>query len=387
MNFAGDSTSGSLALASDTLTIKGGLNGGITANAVDANNTVLVSVDNTVIRTSSSGTQSISGDLAVTGNLTVTGTQTVVNTTVVQTNDSLIKLANNNTSSDVLDIGFYGSANTNTAASNSTYYFGLVRQAGGNFFLFKNVSSDPTSNTLASGSATASNTATLRANITGGMVYALANTISVVDGGTGAATFSTGAILVGDGTNSLKTLANTGTAGTYGSSSYVPIVTTDTYGRVSGVSNTAISIGTSAIGSGILGIARGGTNNDTYTTGQRVIYDGGKLTTQANTGSPTVTGALSVANTITSITLNNYGEVTAYTGSAIAIDTSQVTSGTLGVARGGTGAASFSTTGVIISGATSTSALSALTSATEGHVLQINSSGAPTFAHLNGGTF
>jgi hypothetical protein len=62
--------------------------------------------------------------------------------------------------------------------------------------------------------------------------------------------------------------------------------------------------------------------------------------------------------------------------------------GTLGVARGGSGASSFTVKGVIVSDQSSTTgALSALTSSTEGHVLQINSSGAPTFAHLNGGTF
>ena len=73
---------------------------------------------------------------------------------------------------------------------------------------------------------------------------------------------------------------------------------------------------------------------------------------------------------------------------AIAIDTSQLISGTLGVARGGSGASSFTVKGVIISNASSTTgALSALTSSTEGHVLQISSSGAPSFAHLNGGTF
>jgi hypothetical protein len=37
-------------------------------------------------------------------------------------------------------------------------------------------------------------------------------------------------------------LATTGTAGTYGNNAYVPVITTDAYGRVSSVANTAISI-------------------------------------------------------------------------------------------------------------------------------------------------
>ena len=76
------------------------------------------------------------------------------------------------------------------------------------------------------------------------------------------------------------------------------------------------------------------------------------------------------------------------TNSAIQIDASNIVSGTLGIARGGTGNTAFTIKGVIISdSASSTGALSSLTSGTEGHVLQINSSGAPTFAHLSGGTF
>ena len=82
------------------------------------------------------------------------------------------------------------------------------------------------------------------------------------------------------------------------------------------------------------------------------------------------------------------GRVSGVSNTAINIDTSAVVSGTLGIARGGSGASSFSVKGVIVSDAASTTgALSALTSPTEGHLLQINSSGAPTFAHLNGGTF
>ena len=177
--------------------------------------------------------------------------------------------------------------------------------------MFKGLTSDPASNVLATGSVTAANTATLRANLTGGMISALANTIGVVDGGTGAGTFATGSILVGDGTNSLKVLANTGTAGAYGSASNTLIVTTDAYGRVSAITNSAIQI-----------------------------------------------------------------------------DASNIVSGTLGIARGGTGNTTFAVNGVIISdSASTTGALSSLTSGTEGHVLQINSSGAPTFAHLSGGTF
>ena len=436
LNIAGDAGTDAVALASDTITFKGG--DGITSVVTAANTTVLFDVDNTVVRTS--GAQSISGDLSVTGNLTITGTTTTVNTSTVTTTDSLIKLATNNTVGDVLDIGFYGQANTGTSVT----YHGLVRQAAGNFFLFKGLVTDPTSNTLATGSLTAANTATLRANITGGTVSSLASAIAIADGGTNQTSFTNG-IVAFNGT-ALATLANTGTAGTTGSASHLPVITTDAYGRVSGVTNTAIAIDASAVTTGTLPIARGGTNQTTFTTGQRLVFDGTSLASQANTGF-TLTGGVAAANTITSLTVNSYGEVSAATAGAIAIGASQVTSGTLDVARGGTGLASYAvgdiifasgattlaalagvaTGNVLISGGVATapsygkvgltthvsgtlavgnggtgntaltlngvvlgqgaSALTTVVSSTEGHVLQISSGGVPTFAHLNGGSF
>ena len=96
----------------------------------------------------------VTGDLTVTGNLTISGTQTYVNTATVQTTDSLIELAANNTVGDAVDIGFYGLYNNGSAV----VYSGLVRQAGtNNFLLFKGLTVDPTSNTLPAGSATAQN--------------------------------------------------------------------------------------------------------------------------------------------------------------------------------------------------------------------------------------
>jgi hypothetical protein len=436
LNIAGDTGTDPVALATDTITFKGG--DGITTAVTAANTTVIIDVDNTVVRTS--GPQSISGDLSVTGNLTITGTTTTVNTSTVTTTDSLIKLATNNTVGDVLDIGFYGQANTGTSVT----YHGLVRQAAGNFFLFKGLVTDPTSNTLATGSLTAANTATLRANITGGTVSSLASAIAIADGGTNQTSFTNG-IVAFNGT-ALATLANTGTAGTTGSASHLPVITTDAYGRVSAVTNTAIAIDASAVTTGTLPIARGGTNGTSFTSSQRVIFDGTKLASQANTGY-TLTGGVAAGNTITSLTVNQYGEVSAVTAAEIAIAASQVTSGTLAVARGGTGLASYAvgdiifasgattlaaladvaTGNVLISGGVTTapsygkvgltthvsgtlavgnggtgntaltlngviigqgsSALTTVVSSTEGHVLQINSSGVPTFAHLNGGSF
>lgn len=286
-----------------TLNVKSG-SAGLSTSFVDADDTFYITVDNSFIR--NTGTQSITGDLSVIGNLTVTGNQTFVNSSTVSVSDSLIRLANNNTVGDLLDIGFYGSSNNGS----TVVYHGLLRRAAGDFFLFKNVPIEPTGNVLTATSVTAANTATLRANITGGTVSSLAAAIGIGDGGTNATSFTTGNLITFNGT-SLVSLANTGTSGTYGNSAYHPIVTVDGYGRVTSISNTAIAISADAI-----------------------------------------------------------------------------TTGTLSVGRGGTGATSFTTNGVILSSATTTTgALSVLTSATEGHVLQISNTGQPTFAMLQGGTF
>jgi collagen type VII alpha len=76
-----------------------------------------------------------------------------------------------------------------------------------------------------------------------------------------------------------------------------------------------------------IAIADGGTNATSFTTNQRVIFDGAKLATRANT-TTTVTGVLSTSNTITSFTTNAYGEVTEYNSAAISIVSSQVSDAT-----------------------------------------------------------
>ena len=60
-------------------------------------------------------------------------------------------------------------------------------------------------------------------------------------------------------------------------------------------------------------------------------------------------------------------------------------SAAIGVADGGTGATTLTNNGVLLG--QGTSAVTAVSSSTEGHVLQINSSGVPVFGHLSGGSF
>jgi hypothetical protein len=375
LNVAGDSGTDTVALLSDTLTFVGG--DGITSTVFAANTSAKFEVDNTVVR--NSGAQSITGDLAVTGNLVVMGTEIVQDVSTVRTEDSLIELSANN-AADALDIGFFG-----TYVSSGTKYTALFRDASdsGRYKLLTGGTEKPTAgNTV---NTQAFSTATLVTNITGGTVSGLTANIAIADGGTNASAFPTGNLVMFDGTR-LVGIANTGiSAQTTGAADRTVVVQVDNYGRVVGLTNTAIAIDTTQVITGTLPIARGGTNQTTYTTGAMLQFNGTSVASLANTGTA---ATYANASHVPVITTDVYGRVSAVTNTAIAIDTSQITSGTLGVARGGTGASSFSMKGVIVSdNASGTGALSALTSATEGHVLQINASGVPTFAHLNGGFF
>jgi hypothetical protein len=119
-----------VSLITDTLDFYGG--DGITTSinrdtAGVAN--VTFDLDGTVIRANGAGSSTnqtidgilnISGDLNVSGNLTYTDVETIVS------QNSLIKLANNNIYSDVVDIGFYGESNNGSGLT----YTGLFRHAG-----------------------------------------------------------------------------------------------------------------------------------------------------------------------------------------------------------------------------------------------------------------
>jgi hypothetical protein len=384
LSFDADSGSGTLDLLSNTFRVTGGT--GITTTANDVTNAIVVDVDNTVIRTT--GNQAINGDFTVTGNLNIVGNVVSVNVSTFRVDDSLLQLAANNEVSDAIDIGFYGHYSDDAGVSKR--HAGLFRDSSAadrRFILFQNLidpalddSTGVTINTAAPTFAVAN----LEVNLVGGTISGLTQDISVADGGTGASSFTTGNILVGNGTGALQTLANTGTAGTYANASHIPVITTDEYGRISNVVNTKIDIDASQITSGTLPIARGGTNASSYTYGGILQFDGASFVSLANT-TYTQSGTLTTANTVSAITVDAFGRLTALTSSAIAIGASQITSGTLGVERGGTGAGTFTQNGVLLG--QGTSAFSTASSSTEGHLLTINNAGVPTFMMLSGGTF
>ena len=424
---AGDTGTPQTVSGGDTLTLTGGA--GITSTA-SATDIVTFDVDNTVVRSNTPITlQTVDGSLTVNGNLTVLGTQTTINTQTLNVADPMIYLAANNTVGDAVDIGFAG-----TYEDGIKRHTGVFRNAGNKeYYVFDNYDKDLNSNneidvadssfrvanlhanlisqfsqiasletttvTSSTGTVTIDDNLTVTGNlvVTGDIVIddlqvdvvtantlTLTNALTVPNGGTGQTSFTSGQIVIGSGVNGLTQIANSSVAvgQTFGSASSVAAFETDVYGRVVAVSNTSIAIDASAITSGTLPIARGGTNGTSFTDNQITYFDGTKIASLANT-TYTQTGTLASNNTITSITVDAYGRFTAATVAAI---------GGLTVGQGGTGQTSFTTNGIIYGNSTDgmlvTAAAGTADQTWSNQILTVTNAGVPVWSTaLDGGTF
>ena len=407
--------------------------GGITATV--SANTVTFGTNNTIMRTNTAlgSVQVISTDVTIAGNLIINGTTTTVNTATVTTADSLIKLANNNTVGDIVDIGFYGQSNTGS----SVQYHGLIREgsggtSAGNFYLFKNLPTDPTSNTVAYASL-------LKANLIADLTLATGLPISTGVSGlaSGAATFLT----TPTSANFSSLLSDeTGTAGTVVFSNS-PTLVTPTLGAANGTSLNVTSglittgawggtytangivvdyvtgLGRISVGSSegiqfyantfttrtaLLSIAAntalsnaiwqgatvsvpyGGTGATSFTGGGIVVGGGtGALSILANS-TFTATGTSGLQNnTVTSVTVDTYGRTTAATYSQIL---------GLTVGQGGTGVSTFTANGMIYGNGTgamqATVAAGTSDQTWSNQILTVTNAGIPTWStSLDGGTF
>jgi len=109
-----------------------------------------------------SGNTRITGSTIIDGDLTVEGAVTYISSTTLNVDDSMIKLAANN-SADTVDVGFYGKY-----TSSGTKYSGLFRDASdGVYKLYTGLTVEPTSTVD-----------------TGGTGYTLGTLDAVIDGGT-----------------------------------------------------------------------------------------------------------------------------------------------------------------------------------------------------------
>jgi hypothetical protein len=292
----------------DTLTIAGG--DGISTNGSGGgSDTITIDVDTTVVRSNTPVTlQTIDGSVTVNGNLTVLGTQTTINTQTLNVADPIIYLASNNKTSDVVDIGFAGTYNDGSTQRAT----GVFRNAGNKeFYVFDNYNKALNSNNeidVADASFRA-------ANLNVGYV----RTTGIISNGVNIETYIQG---INNTQNTNITAVDTKAQAAFDKANNAVFASTD------------------------------------FTYGTMVVADGtDSLKSLANV-SYTLTGSLANSKTITSLTVDSYGRLSAATGADIAIDTSQITSGTLGYSRGGTGSTSYTTGALLVAGASGLQSLS-----------------------------
>ena len=215
----------------DSITDIVSIRGSVNTDIMPAANTTY-GLGNTTVRWSQvhvanvhSNTGYFEGDVQIGGNLSVLGTTFTVSANNLIINDSLLQLAANNLSSDLLDIGFFGSYNV---GGGDHEHAGLFRDASDDVFkLFKGLIDSPNNvvNTsgvgytiatlqsyLNSGGITTNATAvTITANATVNVAIT-ANTLTLTtalegtSGGTGRSTIANNAILVGNTVNGYNEL-------------------------------------------------------------------------------------------------------------------------------------------------------------------------------------
>jgi len=291
-------------------------------------------------RFSSSG-GSITGDVTVTGNLTIVGQTVYANTTTALIADNILTLnaaigqASAPTVNAGIEVDRGSSANVLLQWNETTDKWQFTND-GSTYYDIADAGRLDSVFSLANGTAGVANTDYTTISTTAG-VYGNAAYLPVVtltaNGRVSSITNTAIAIdtsAITSGTLADARLPTKGTAGTYGNNSYHPVITTDAYGRVTGVTNTIIQISTTQITSGVLPFAQGGANATSYTTGQFLTSNGTALVSVANTGTA---GTYANAAYVPVITTDAYGRVSAITNTAIAIDTSQLTSGTIADAR------------------------------------------------------
>ncbi len=178
-------------------------------------------------------------------------------------------------------------------------------------------------------------------------------------------------------------LPSVGTAGEYGSASSVAVITTDAQGRVSVATTTAIAIAQSAVTGLVTDLGLKADKSVTATAGTG-LTGGGTLGANFSFALDTVgtaqTSLGSASKTVT-ISTDAYGRVTSLSEQAIgSLPASVITSGQLGLVRGGTGIdASGVTGGQVLVGGTGVLALQSVSGDAS-----LASTGALTVTRLQG---
>jgi hypothetical protein len=344
-NSAGVYANGAFAAANN----EAGVNATQNTNITTAQNTAAAAFirANNSINANTGGT--ISGDLSITGNLNVLGNTFTVSSSQIVANDSLIILAAGNYTSDILDIGFSGHYNDGVNA-----HTGFIRDAGTKEYqLFEGYTQEIGANNNININDASFRIATLRANLKSQSITLNGQDLQTLV--TNSYNAANAAFISANNINGVNLSQNTNITAAFNQA------------------NAAFAAANAAGSSALVQYAANHAN---------------AAFNQANTDFTTIAttaGHYGNGATIASFTLEANGRISQANSTLIGISASQITSGTLGVARGGTGAGTFTTNGVLLG--QGTGAFTTASSSTEGHVLTINNTGVPTFAHLSGGTF
>jgi len=344
-NSAGIYANGAFAKANN----EAGVNNTQNTNITTAQNTATAAFirANNSLDANNGGT--IAGNLSITGNLSVLGNTFTVSSSQIVANDSLIILGAGNYTSDILDIGFAGHYNDGVNA-----HTGFIRDAGTKEYqLFEGYTQEIGANNNININDASFTIATLRANLKSQSITLNGQDLQTLV--TNSYNAANAAFISANNINGVNLSQNTNITAAFNQA------------------NAAFAAANAAGSSALVQYAANHAN---------------AAFNQANTDFTTIAttaGYYGNGATIASFTLEANGRISQANSTLIGISASQITSGTLGVARGGTGAGTFTTNGVLLG--QGTGSFTTASSSTEGHVLTINNTGVPTFAHLSGGTF
>jgi hypothetical protein len=336
-----------------------------TANQIAANtvgNTTTIGFTNDV---------TMPNNLIVSGNLTINGTATYVNTQSISAKDPLFEVANDNNSTDAVDIGYYG--RFYDSAQTRVEFTGLFRDASdaGKFKFFTGLVDEPTNvvNTTGTGYTVGTLVANFEGNLAGtanaANVLSTARSISA----TGDAAWSVNFDGSANATAAL-TLANTGvTASTYGTTTSVPTIAIDGKGRITSASNTNIAFPVTTVngasGTVVLtttNIAEG--TNQYFTSARAQAAISGTAPISVASGVVSISQSGTATNGYLSSTdWNTFNDKSPAVGSTSITTLGTIATGTwngtsIGAAYGGTGIASYVVGDILYaSGATTLSKL------------------------------
>ena len=207
----------------------------------------------------------VDGNATITGNLTVNGTTVTVNSSTTSVADSMLELASGNTSSDTLDIGFYGNYDDGLSDGGASEYTGLFRDASDSTWkLFDGLEVEPTSTVNVSGTGYAladlqigdltATTITATNSITGAsIVFPTSDGTSgqaIVTNGSGTLSFATVSGGLDGGTvtttSTSETTLDSFAIGTYSSGKYQVSISDSTSGDYQQSEISVVHDGTSA---------------------------------------------------------------------------------------------------------------------------------------------